>query len=148
MVIEEWILWLLLAGIFLVSEMFTTGFFLMWFGIGAAAASLAAFLGLRTEYQWAIFIVVSGVLLLLSRKFADRITRRQPQPGIGADRYTGMKGIVLEKVDNVRNTGVVRIGKEEWKAESRTGEAIPAGTAVKVVRMNGTHLVVEVEEVR
>jgi membrane protein implicated in regulation of membrane protease activity len=36
------------------------------------------------------------------------------------------------------------VGKDEWRADSETGEAIPEGKLVAVARVEGTHLVVKV----
>lgn len=141
MVIQEWILWLAVAAALAIGEILTTGFFLAWFAIGAAVACVGALLGLGTAEQWALFIVVSGILVLFSRRIANRFTRLQP-PGVGADRYIGQIGEVLEQIDNLRNTGRVRIGKDEWRADSGTDEIIPEGIWVKVTGLEGTHLVV------
>jgi membrane protein implicated in regulation of membrane protease activity len=141
MVIETWLIWLIIAGILAVGEILTEGFFLAWFAIGAALASIAAFIGLSSALQWGIFIVTSAVLLLFSRPFAERFTGRQPS-GVGADRYTGKVGVVLEDIDNLKNVGRVRIDKEEWRADSGTGNIIPEGSRVKVTGLDGTHLVV------
>ena len=50
---------------------------------------------------------------------------------------------MLEEIDNDNNTGRVRLGKEEWRAEGDTEKTIPEGKRVKVVRLDGTHLIVE-----
>jgi len=101
-----------------------------------------ALLGLPMGLQWGSFIVISGVLFAVSRRLADRISKAQP-PGIGADRAVGKEGMVLEVVDNLKNTGRVRLEKEEWSAESETGDVIPTSEVVVVVRLDGTHLVVK-----
>ena len=36
-----WIFWAILGAILVIAEIFTTGFVLLWFGIGALAAGLA-----------------------------------------------------------------------------------------------------------
>lgn len=137
-----WLIWMIIAAIFIIGEIFTAGFFLLWFGIGAAAAGILAMLDFGAGWQWVTFVVVTGLLFVVSRRFAERITKKQP-PGIGADRFIGMKGVVLEEVDNTKNTGRVRIEKEEWRADSDTGEVIPVDTKVEVVRLVGTHLIVK-----
>jgi len=142
MALNIWWIWMIIAALFVIGEIFTAGFFLLWFGIGAAVAGILALLGLGAGWQWGTFIVVSGVLFGVSRRFAERFTKKQP-PGIGADRFVGKQGVVLEEIDNVKNTGRVRIEKEEWRADSNTGEVIPVGKMVKVARLDGTHLVVE-----
>ena len=143
--IQIWWIWLIIAAVFVVGEIFTAGFFLLWFGIGALLAGIAALAGLSSAWQWGIFVVVSLVLFLISRRFAERFTKKQP-PGIGADRFIGKRGIVLEQIDNDQNIGRIRVEKDEWRADSETGEVIPVGTRIEVVRVQGAHAVVKTVE--
>jgi membrane protein implicated in regulation of membrane protease activity len=137
-----WWIWMILAALFVVGEIFTAAFFLLWFGVGAAVAGFLALMGVGAGWQLGVFVVVSFVLFAVSRRFAERVTKKQP-PGIGADRFVGEECIVLEKIDNAHNTGRVRMDREEWRAESGSGEVIPVQTRVRVVRLSGTHLVVD-----
>lgn len=139
--IQTWWVWMIIAAIFVIAEIFTAGFFILWFGIGAATAGVLAMIGLGYGWQWSGFIVVSGVLFALSRKFADRITVEQP-PGIGADRFTGKIGIVIMEIRNENNSGRIRLGNEEWRAESETGEIIAKGEKVIANKIEGTRLIV------
>jgi membrane protein implicated in regulation of membrane protease activity len=139
---EYWWVWMVIGAVFLVGEIFTAAFFLLWFGVGAVVAGLLALAGAGFVWQLAAFAVVSLVLFAASRRFADRFTKKQP-PGIGADRFLGRKAIVIEVIDNDKNTGKVRFDKEEWRADSETDEIIREGSAVKVVRVVGTHVVVK-----
>jgi membrane protein implicated in regulation of membrane protease activity len=137
-----WWAWMILAALFIIGEIFTAGFFLLPIGIGAAIAGLVALLGGNTIWQLVVFVVASFILFLVSRRFAQRVTKEQP-PGIGADRFIGAECVVLEKINNLTDAGRVRMGKEEWRAESDSGDEIEAGTKVTVVRLSGTHLVVK-----
>lgn len=139
--IKIWWIWMALAAIFIVGEIFTAGFFLMWFGIGAAAAGIVTLVGLGPAWQLGAFVIVSGVLFAVSRRLADKITKKQP-PGVGADRFIGIEGIVLEEIDNQKNTGRVRLKNEDWRANSETTAIISKGTRVEVVGLDGTHLIV------
>ena len=143
MTLGIWLIWMVVAAIFVIGEILTLGFFLLWFGIGAAVAGILAMFGLGGSWQWGAFAIVSGVLFVLSRRFAERFSKKQP-PGIGADRFVDKKGVVLEEVDNIKNSGRIRMGKEEWRAESDTGEVIPVGKMVEVARVVGTHVVVKI----
>ena len=138
-----WIIWMVLAAIFIIGEIFTAGFFLLWFGIGAAAAGVAALFGFSVGWQLGIFVFLSGILFAVSRKFSEKITKEQP-PGIGADRYADKEGIVLEEIDNTKNTGRIRIESEEWNAKSQSAEMIPLDSKVKVIEIVGTHVVVKI----
>jgi membrane protein implicated in regulation of membrane protease activity len=137
-----WWIWMILAAVFIVGEIFTAGFFLLPFGVGAAIAGLVALLGGGTPWQLGVFIVSSLVLFLVSRRFAERVSKEQP-PGIGADRLIGKECVVLEEINNLDNTGRVRLGKEEWRAESESGDKIAQDTRVAVVSISGTQLVVK-----
>jgi len=142
MLIKIWYIWMIIAALFVVGEIFTAGFFLLWFGIGAAVAGVLAIFGLEFGWQLGSFVLVSGVLFVVSRRFAEKFSKKQP-PGIGADRVIGKEGIVLEEIDNAKNIGRVRLKKEEWRADSETGEVIPVENKVEVIRLDGTHLVVK-----
>jgi membrane protein implicated in regulation of membrane protease activity len=141
---EIWWIWIAMAALFIIGEIFTQGFFLLWFGIGAAVAGILAILGLGVGWQLGAFVVVSGALFVASRRLAEKISKKQP-PGIGADRFVGLDGIVLEEIDNVKNTGRVRVQKDEWRADSETGEIIPEGERIEVIRLDGTHMVVKIK---
>jgi inner membrane protein len=139
--VSPWIAWMILAAVFFIAEMFTAGFFILWFGIGAAAAGLAALIGLSFGWQLAFFIVVSLVLFILSRQIAAKVVKDQP-PGIGADRLVDQEALVIETINSLENKGRVRIRGEEWLAESADHSIIPSDTRVQVVRVSGTRLVV------
>jgi len=130
------------AAVFAVGEIFTAGFFLLCFGIGSAAAGVTALLKLGEGWQWTAFIIASFVSFLASRRFAERVSQEQP-PGIGADRFVGAQCVVLEVIDNAKDSGRVRMDKEEWRAESAGGGVIAKDTKVVVTSIKGTHLVVE-----
>jgi membrane protein implicated in regulation of membrane protease activity len=144
--VEVWWVWMAVGIVLILAEIAIPGFFILWFGVGAVVAGLLALIGFGTAVQWVTFLVVSGVLLVLSRRIADRITKRQP-PGVGANRLVGMRGPVTTAVDNLKGVGQVRLGGELWRAESRSGRKIPESTVVEVVAVEGTHVVVrEVEK--
>jgi membrane protein implicated in regulation of membrane protease activity len=142
MELKIYIVWFIFAAIFIVGEIFTAGFFLACFGIGALVAGVFAVFDLGPVWQWAAFIIVSGILFAASRRFAEKFTKKQP-PGIGADRFIGKEGIVLEEIDNAENTGSVRIDKEIWRADSESGKTIKKGSRIVVVKLDGTHVVVK-----
>ncbi len=140
-----YIVWFVFAAIFIIGEIFTAGFFLACFGIGAIVSGVLAMMGMNAVWQWASFVVVSGILFAVSRRFAEKFSKKQP-PGIGADRFIGKEGIVLEEIDNSKNTGSVRIDKELWRADSDSGEIIKKGERIVVVKLDGTHVVVKSKE--
>ena len=132
--------WAALAIIFFVAEVFTMGFFLVCFGIGAVAAALLAVLGVGVIWQLIVFIGVSLVALAFLRPLAVRMTNHVANPG-GIDRVIGKQAIVLEDVNPHAATGRVRIEREEWRADTY-GPAIAKGTLVVVMEVTGTRVMV------
>ena len=133
--------WAILAAVLIVGEIFTAGFFLLPFGIGAIVAALVAGFGGGLAFQLVAFLIVSIPLLLALKRFADRVTEGADLK-VAADRVIGKVGTVIDAVQPHGITGRVRLGTEEWRAESEGEEAIPAGTMVEVLKIDGTHLVV------
>ena len=140
-----WWIWMILAALFIAGEIFTAGFFLLWFGVGAVVSGLLALAGTGMVFQLSAFVGVSLVLFAVSRPLANRMTKKQP-PGIGADRLVGKECVVLEAIDNKANSGRVRLDHEEWRAQSVGDRPIPVGAKTIVTVVSGNHLVVEVKE--
>lgn len=135
-----WWAWMIVAAFFFIAEILTVGFFLLWFGIGAALSGLLALLGVSFAWQLVAFIVVSITLFVSTRKVVDALTQKNAPPGIGADRYVGSRGVVFEAIDRVQGTGRVRIGKEEWLATTDGNDVIPIDAVVVIMRLDGTRV--------
>lgn len=131
--------WIVIAVFFFLTEIFTAGFVLFCFGIGAVVAALAAFLGAGLALQIGIFIVVSIVAVVLARPFADRVSRPGVQQ-IAGNRMIGKGGVVLQTIDPIANTGIVRVESESWRAESLDGEQFEVGETVEVLSVEGVRL--------
>lgn len=133
--------WAALAAVLIVGEIFTAGFFLLPFGLGAAAAAVLALVGASLGWQWGVFLALSAVLLLSLRRFADRITHEPPEK-VGVDRLIGKEGVVIDTIESDDSSGRVRIDREEWRADSAENQTLAVGTHVVVERVSGTHLIV------
>ncbi len=138
-------LWTGMALVMGIGEIFTAGFFLLPFAIGAAAAAILAWAGVNVLAQWLVFFGVSIVALAYLRRYIDR-QDDDAQPRVGANRWVGANGIVLEEIDPDSGTGMVRIDNEEWRAASVHGAVIPPGARIVVRSVQGARLVVTTTE--
>lgn len=139
----RWV-WLAVALVAVVGEMASAGsFFALPFAIGAAAACGLAFLDASLGVQWIAFVGLSFAGVAALRPLARRLDLHTSSEGIGAKRWMGQTATVLEAIPaGVNECGMVRVGREEWRAESRDGTPVPAGALVKVIDVTGTRLVV------
>jgi len=134
--------WAAAALIFFVAEIFTAGFFLVCFGIGAIAAAILAGLNVDILWQAVAFLGVSTAALVFLRPFASRVGGQTRNPG-GIDRVVGKRAVVLKEIDPLLGTGLVRIDREEWRAESVDHMKIPTDAIVEVVSVTGTRVLVK-----
>ena len=135
------ILWFVLLVLFIGAEAATVTMVSAWFAVGALAAVIAALLGGQLWLQIVLFLGVSGISLAMLRPIAKkyfdpRITRTN------ADALAGKTCQVVTSIDNLTAQGQVRIGDVEWSARSTNGEAIPAGTQVRIDRLEGVKVYV------
>jgi membrane protein implicated in regulation of membrane protease activity len=138
----RWI-WLVAAFLFAVGEMASAGsFFLLPFAVGAGTASVLAFAEVGLTGQWIAFVGVSIGIFAALRPLARRLDRGEPTAGIGSKRLIGESAIVIEEIPGGHDLGMVRVHREEWRAEAVDGAPVPAGVTVSVLEQRGTRLVV------
>ena len=112
----RWI-WLMLTVFFFIGEMLAPGtFFLAPFGAGAAVALLLSLAGVNPVISLLAFIVVSGGAFAALRPLARKLDREGQIDGIGAKRLIGEDGAVLEAIPGGTDLGLVRVGREQWRA--------------------------------
>ena len=139
----RWV-WVVLALVMGLGEIFTAGFFLAPFAIGGVLAAAAAWLDLHGAVQWLLFFGGTGASMLVLRRFMGRQDSPDDLP-VGAYRYVGMEARVIEDIDRVENTGRVRVLSDEWRAITDTGP-VEEGSLVRVTAVQGTKLLVEFTE--
>ncbi|MCL1847214.1 MAG: NfeD family protein [Coriobacteriia bacterium] len=136
-----WI-WLVLAALLYVGEMLTATFFLLPFGLGATFALIGAFFGAPLWLQWLLFVVVSVFGLIFLRPFFKRLTSKAEKTKAGVDRLIGMTGTVVEG-NAPSGANRARIDRELWNVSTEQAEQLPIDTRVRVLRVEGTYLIVE-----
>ncbi len=141
-----WILWTILGVILIIAEVFTPGFVLLWFGIGALAAALGGFLGLDYPLQFLIFFIVSVALTAASRTiFANFFAQKELPDGLqtGAASLPGQIGTVMTSSRGALHEGAVKVYGSIWTAYPAAGEEpLEAGDRVVVERLQGASIYV------
>ena len=142
-----WILWCILGAVLIVAEIFTTGFVLLWFGIGALLAALASFVGIDSlVIQFLIFAGVSIALTAASRTiFINYFSRDKTETGLrsGVDALPGKVGTVVSSSKGALNEGAVKVFGSTWTAYPAAGEQpLEAGERVCVESVEGASIYV------
>ncbi len=142
----EAIIWIALIIVFAAVEIATVGLTTIWFAGGAIAALLCDAAGLGIGFQFAVFVVVSLVLLFFTRPWALKYLK----PHLVRTNYEGNIGenvCITETVDNIKGTGTAVLKGQEWTARAyEEGKIFEAGTIVKVKEIRGVTLYVAESE--
>lgn len=136
------ICWLVVFILLILIELATMGLTTIWFAGGAVAGFVASMLGANIVIQAAAFFAVSILLLFFTRPFAVRYINSN-KTKTNVDGLIGQEALVLEEINNIRETGCARLEGKEWTARSMNDTVIPKDTVVTVERIEGVKLIVK-----
>ena len=129
------IVWLIALAALLILEAVTVGLVCLWFAAGALCALIVSFFVENVWVQLAVFLAVSLACLLALRPLAKKY--------VDPRRVVGAEGVVTEAIDNLKAQGQVSVDGAPWTARTDPdAPPIPAGTAVRVLRIEGVKLIV------
>lgn len=137
-----WQFWLIVAGLFFVGEIFTLGFLIFWFGIGALFAMIVSFFTTNIIIQTTVFIITSTIFILatkpLVKKFVD-----VKKTNTNVFSIIGKKALVIKDIDPIHSSGQIKLNGEVWSAETENDEIIKEGSEVEVLKINGVKAIVK-----
>ena len=135
-------MWLAAIVVFMLLEAATFQFICIWFAGGAVGALVASLLGASLNVQVTVFFVVSAVLLILTRPFVKKLNVGG-KAKTNVDGVPGKKGVVSEEINNLEQTGAVKLDGMVWTARSEDGTIIEKGSTVEVISVSGVKIVVK-----
>lgn len=136
------IFWLAAFIVFAIGEAVTVGLVSVWFAVGALAALFATALGAGLWLQITVFLGVSALAVALFKPLSSKFLKPRVS-ATNADRVIGSAALVTETIDNTQAKGQVKVNGQVWSARAAQDIVIPAGTDVKVLRIEGVKVIVE-----
>ena len=133
--------WLIVLVVLVTGEAITVGLTFIWFAVGALGGLLVSVLGGPIWLQVVVFLILSAVTLILVRPLAAKLLT----PGISptnADRILSQIALVTEEINNIAETGQVKLFGQVWTARSENGEVIPVQSRVRILRIEGVKVFV------
>jgi membrane protein implicated in regulation of membrane protease activity len=139
--------WIIFGIILMIAEIFTPGFLLASFGIGAFGGSLFAYWGFEFKVQLFVFSAVTMLVFFGVRPLYNKyFYKLDDQRKTGVNAFIGNNYKVTENINNSENSGRVRIGSESWRARSENDESFKMGEMIKVKKVEGSTLIVSMTE--
>ena len=136
------IVWLIVFVVMIIIEIITLGLSTIWFAGGALVAFLASLAGAGIPVQVVLFLVVSFLLLAVTRPIAVKYFNKD-RTKTNAESLIGAVAVVQETIDNLQATGRVQVHGQEWAARSENDITIEPGTEVLVEEIHGVKLIVK-----
>lgn len=140
-----WI-WLSVAVIMAIIEAATPALFTIWFMFGAVVSMLSAALDASIAVQLIIFVVISSVLLFVTRPLVKRFIKIDKSTNTNADRIINQTGIVTEEINNIENRGQIMVMGQCWSAKSKNNEVIGEGEIITITEITGVKAIVKKQE--
>ena len=132
-------------GFFILSvivEANTMNLIAIWFMPGTLIAIVLSLFSVPVWLQSLIWLVVTVVVFASTWNLSARLRKPKVQP-TNADRVIGQTALVTETVSDRDQIGQVRVMGQIWSARTdETADEIPAGTEVRVLRIEGVKLIV------
>ena len=141
--------WLALSIALLVMELATTQLVSIWFSVGAGVSAIVTAIvngaggNLDIVWQVLIFAVVSGALLLSTRKLAKKLLRKGKNQETNLELNIGKVAIVTETIDNIKGEGAIKINGLTWSARSCDDSVINKDELVIFKEIQGNKAIVE-----
>lgn len=131
--------WLALFVLTLILEIFTADLVSVWFSLAAIPSFIMALLDLHIAWQITSFIVISAVLLLLTRPLVKKYLKTN-EIKTNVDAMVGMIVTVIKEI-RPNEVGRVVVRSLDWSAISK--ETILVGDKARVLDIEGNKLIVE-----
>ena len=140
------IYWLAIFIVLLLIEIVTMGLTTIWFAGGALLAFLAGIAGFELGVQIGVFVVVSILLLILTRPLAVKYFNQERQK-TNAESLIGQQALVTEDIDTIKAKGQVEIRGQIWSAKTDEPDGkIAKNTVVVGNGIQGVKLIVRARE--
>ena len=139
-----WI-WFIVAVAFLIIEALTVDLVSVWFAASALIMGVVAAIFPELDIWWeiGIFVALSFVLVLSTRKLVKKFFKRKKGQETNLELNIGHTAIVVEEIDNLHEKGSVKINGLIWTARSENGEVIEEGALVVFKSISGNKAFVE-----
>lgn len=134
---EIWHIWVIIALIFVIIEIFTSGFAVMCISIGALFGAIASALDWEFKWQILVFAIGTIIALLTIRPLVYKVFYNKTQEiKTNAEAIIGRRAITTERIEGELHPGRVKVDGDEWKAISLETAPIEVGEAVEITALN------------
>lgn len=142
--LQPWHIWVIIALISFIIEIFTSGFAIACLSVGGLAAAVASAFNIPLIWQIVVFAVFTLLAFIFVRPAVQKyFFKSSPGKKTNVDALVGKRGRVSSDIDPAVGYGRVAIDGDDWKAVSADGNLIGKGQTVEVVSVDSIILTVK-----
>lgn len=134
------IVWAVIVVASVVIEISTINLTTVWFAIAGVVSLILAVFKVELVWQIVAFLVLSIVLLFLTRPLINKITRKN-SAHTNADRIFDRVGFVTKEI-TTDEIGEVKVDEDIWRAISYDNEPLEVGQKVVIKSFDGNKVIV------
>ena len=139
-----WLFWLILCGIFLITEIFTVSFLMFWPGIGAFLAFITSLITDNQLIQIGVFTISTVLMIIFMKPIVKKIFKSNDSTVMNSNSLIGKTGIVVKEINTLEGKGQVKINGELWSAFTQDEDTIiKEGEKVIIESIEGVRLKVK-----
>lgn len=135
---EVWHIWAIVALLFIILEIFTSGFAVMCFSFGGIAAAIAAGCDATLTWQIVWFCIFTAAAFVTVRPFVLKTFFKDEKNLVktNVEALIGRHARVTERIDSNAGTGRVAVDGDDWKAVTEDDSQIEKGEKVEITKVD------------
>ncbi len=141
--LEVWHIWVIVALLFGIAEIFAPSFIAMSIAIGCLLAALGAGFDASFKMQLLLFSAGTAIAFFTVRPFMLKFAHRKNNTvKTNVDALVGKTGRVTEAIDNSLATGRAMVEGDDWRVLTQDDSIVNVGEMVEVMKVDSTRLIV------
>ena len=135
-------IWIGMIVLAVFSEASTMAITAIWFVPPGIVAMILAFCRVPPWIQIVAYIALSALCLILFKPLATRWQNQSKDTKTNVDSLIGQVAVVTEDIDNIHETGAVKVAGLIWTARSeKDDDQLRKGDIVEVLAVSGVKLI-------
>jgi len=141
---EAWHIWVIVALVFAILEIFTPSFIALTISVGCLLAALGEGFSASFTLQLVLFSIGTALAFFTVRPFMLRFAHRNGHSvKTNVDALVGKTGRVTEQVNDALNSGRALVDGDDWRVVTDDLSVLEPGERIEVVKVDGTMLIVK-----
>ena len=142
--IEVWHIWIIIAVVLFIVEIFAPNFLFASIAIGCIAAGIIAAFDCGINIQLIAFAIGTLIAFFGIRPFMLKyFHKKSDKIKTNMEALIGKVGRVSETINTSKNEGRIMVEGDDWKAETENDEIVNIGEKVEILQVNSTILIVK-----